>query len=130
MAETCAYLRGLCQSWSDVGKVLTCLNDFLAKNNANERFVSLFFAQLDPRDRSFAYASAGHPSYLFDAAGTAKSLQSESPPLGVEKDLVVPASEPITLQPGQTLLLITDGIPETQNADEDFFGRVRVFDIR
>jgi sigma-B regulation protein RsbU (phosphoserine phosphatase) len=112
-----------------VSKLLTDLNELLTRNTLEDHFVTLFFVCIDPRDESFIYASAGHQACLLEADGTTKVLEATSPPLGVIGDVVVPASEPMTLQPGQTLLLLTDGISEAMNPEGDLFGIERVLDL-
>ena len=64
MSQTRAYLQALLPLGLDVGELATRLNDFLFADHQEARFVTLFLAQLDPRDGSFCYASAGHRCYV------------------------------------------------------------------
>ena len=129
MAETCAYLRALSENCNDVGEVLDRLNDFLTNRTRDDRFVTLFLARLDPASRSFLYAGAGHPCFLFDAAGTMRMLDATGLPLGVMSEASIPVGGPVMLDPGQTLLLITDGVTDATNVEGELFGIERVREV-
>src|SRR5882672_9710414 len=62
MAETRAYLRILARNREDVGEILTRANGILAEDVGSERFITLFLGRIDPKNRGFVYASAGHPA--------------------------------------------------------------------
>lgn len=128
MAETRAYLRSLATIHEDVSQILTLTNRVLTDDTEGE-FVTLFFAALDPRRRTFIYAGAGHEAYLFEPAGQMQQLSSTSLPLGIERDLVVPCGPTIRLATGQVYLLLTDGVAETESREGVPFGNERVFDI-
>jgi serine phosphatase RsbU (regulator of sigma subunit) len=131
MASTRAYLRALAQTHRSVGSILTLANRFLVKEVGEDGFITLLLARLNPRTRSLVYASAGHQTgYLFDPAGIVKQpLESTSFPLGVVPDdefVDAPAQE---LQPGEIVLLLTDGILEARATDETPFGRERALEV-
>ena len=130
MAEARAYLRALAWTHSDVCEILTLANRLLVEDIAEDHFVTLFFGRLDPRTRSFVYASAGHPEgYVFDAAGEVKGeLRSTGFPLGVERDAIFTAAAPISLNPGDLVFLLTDGVFEARGQDEHPFGIERVLE--
>jgi serine phosphatase RsbU (regulator of sigma subunit) len=125
MAETCAYLRVLAAAGSDVGDILTELNRYLMNDTADDYFITLFLARIDPHDRSFVYASAGHQGYLLDRAGQTQVLEATSLPLGVVHGDVVPSTAPRALDPGQLMLLFTDGIAEATDGNGDCFSAKR-----
>lgn len=131
MAETRAYLRVLAGRREDVGEILTRANSVLAEDVGSERFVTLFLARLDPRERSLVYASAGHPpAYILDAAGKVKrTLPRTGVPLGPQPDTKYLPSPEIKLEPGDLLLALTDGIEEAAAADDTVFGMDRIFEV-
>jgi sigma-B regulation protein RsbU (phosphoserine phosphatase) len=124
MTTTRAYLRAFAQMHSDVGKILTSVNRSLAEDFEEGRFVTLLLARLDPRTRSFVYASAGHSmGYLLDAAGAVKTtLQSTGCPLGIVPDRGFAVSAPARLAPGEMVVLLTDGIVEARSPEGQVFG--------
>jgi serine phosphatase RsbU (regulator of sigma subunit) len=131
MASTRAYLRALAQTHSSVADILTLANRFLAEEMPEDCFVTLLLARLDPPGRALVYASAGHPTgYLLDAAGQVKTqLESTGIPLGIEPDGAFFNSPEIRLEPGDLVLLLTDGIIEARAGDEGHFGLGRAFDV-
>jgi sigma-B regulation protein RsbU (phosphoserine phosphatase) len=52
-----------------------------------------------------------------------------APPLGILPDLVVATDQHVGIEPGDVLILVTDGILETHNANNEMFGETRLFDI-
>jgi PAS domain S-box-containing protein len=124
MAETRAYLRTLAANREDIGEILTSANRILAEDIGEDRYVTLFLGRLEPKTRKFAYASAGHPTgYVLGPGGEIKSLlKRTSVPLGVNPTAKYDGAVEVVLQPGDIVLLLTDGIEETMAPDESFFG--------
>lgn len=131
MAETRAYLRVLAHRREDVGEILTRTNKVLAEDVGAERFVTLFFARLDPVARALVYASAGHPpGYILDAAGNVKTkLPRTGAALGIQPETQYHSSPEYLLNSGDLLLLLTDGLEECLSADDTLFGIDRVLEV-
>jgi phosphoserine phosphatase RsbU/P len=131
MASTRAYLRALARAHSEVSEILTLANQVLVEDTRQESFVTLVLARLDPHTRSFTYASAGHPTgYVLNAAGVVKaSLESTGIPLGINPDSTYPSSAPLILDPGDMVLLLTDGVLEAQAPDRAPFQAERVLHL-
>jgi sigma-B regulation protein RsbU (phosphoserine phosphatase) len=106
------------------------LNDFLCEDTHSERFVTLILVCLDPVGRKFAYTSAGHISgYLLDRTGSMRrALDSTGFPLGLFPDAEFATSPEISMVDGDILLMLTDGVTETQDHDENFFGAERAIE--
>lgn len=131
MATLRAYLRALTRTRADVGEILTLANHILADDVADDRFITAILGRLDPAARSFAYASAGHSTaYHLDAAGRVKTLLiSTALPLGIAPDTAYVAAPPLTLEPGDMIFLLTDGLFEACPANGQAFGIERVLDL-
>jgi serine phosphatase RsbU (regulator of sigma subunit) len=131
MANTRAYLRGLSLTCHGVGEILTRANAALREDTADEHFVTLLFAALHPQQRTLVYASAGHnPGYLLNRAGEVRAeLKSTEMPLGINSDIEFKTAPPIALEPGDVLLLFTDGIVEARGPDKSDFGTERMIEI-
>jgi phosphoserine phosphatase len=86
--------------------------------------VTLFLARLDPAARALVYASAGHPTgFVLDRNGAVKAtMQSTCCPLGLFDRISSPTSESLALAPGDLLVLLTDGVTETEAPDGRIFG--------
>jgi sigma-B regulation protein RsbU (phosphoserine phosphatase) len=131
MVETRACLRTLTLMSADVSSILMRTNHRLTEDFANEQFVTLILARLEPRTRSFVYTSAGHMAgYVLDHAGALKTeLMSTSYPLGVDLGFDFPAAPPLTLQPGEIVLLLTDGVVDARSPDSSVFGVERALNV-
>jgi serine phosphatase RsbU (regulator of sigma subunit) len=103
----------------------------LLEETEDDLFVTALLGRLDPQTRSFVYASAGHPpAYLLDKSGDVKAcLQSTAPPLAVVGDIEFPTETYCILEPGDMLLLTTDGIGEAMSARGEYFGTDRMLEF-
>ncbi len=128
MSQTRAYLRTLLLLTHDISDLLTRLNAFLAMDWGEEHFVTLFLARLVPQERKLIYASGGHQSYLLRANGRVENLVATGIPLGIMPVPIRGAPE-LSLQPGDLLLMVTDGIEETVSPDDRELGRERVLEV-
>jgi PAS domain S-box-containing protein len=131
MAETRAYLRVLAGRREDVGEILARANGILAEDMGSERYITLFFGRLDPRQRTLAYASAGHSAgYVLDHSGVTKAtLRRTGVPLGIQPDTQYASQPELPLATGDIVLLLTDGIEESAGPDDELFGIERTLDV-
>jgi serine phosphatase RsbU (regulator of sigma subunit) len=127
MAETRAYLRAFAQTLADPSQILRRLNRALYSDPLGTHFVTLLLARLDPRERVLQYMSAGHPTaFVCNAQGAVKAyLHSSTTPLGVIRESQVPAANMVEFDPGDMVLLMTDGILEATAPDDTTFGHQR-----
>jgi len=122
MAELRAYLRAVATTRPHSGEILMLANRFISGDLEEHRFVTLFLARIDPADRSFTFASAGHNGYLIKATGETETLRSTGLPLGLIPDTIINTSFRVALEPGDTLFVPTDGFQEAHTADNELFG--------
>ena len=131
MALTHAWLRSLAGLPIEIGEILSRLNSVLIDQTEEDRFVTLAMLRIDPRSRTFVYTNAGHPSgYILSKTGELKSeLNSLSLPLGLVPGTEFPIRGPLTLERGDLVLLITDGVFEARSPEGDQLGIERVLQI-
>jgi PAS domain S-box-containing protein len=131
VAETRAYLRALALTNTNPCQVLDKVNQRLFEDIGAYHFVTLFLGQLDPFTRSLVYSNAGHlPAYVLDGHGAVKLvLPSTGFPLGAVPDGAFPNSPEVHLEPGDLLLLLSDGIVEARAADGPMFGIGRTLEV-
>ncbi len=122
MAQVRAYLRSLAETCKAPERILERINRVLFADLERHRFVTLILAFIDPGTRRLSYASAGHePGYIIGADGELKAeLSSTGLPLGILERSDFAAGAGRALEPGDVLLLVTDGLTESQ-AHEDRF---------
>lgn len=128
MANLQASFRAFATSEASPQMVCTKLNKFLCANIASGKFVTFFYAVLDPNSRTLTYENAGHsPGHLLRGDGTTEALRGGGAVLGALPDWSY-QSHTAQLQPGDTLLLSTDGITEAENAQFEEFGDERLLE--
>jgi hypothetical protein len=90
---------------------------------AGERYVTAVLARLDRSDGRLSWLSAGHPQPLIIRDGRHPVHLTATPatPLGVES-IVAPAVAEVSLEPGDLVLLYTDGLTEARREDGSMFG--------
>jgi PAS domain S-box-containing protein len=129
MVLTYAHLRSLVQTETDLGEIARQLNLFLAKET--DHFITLFLAKLVPATGALVYVNAGHPGgYVLDRGRRVKArLESTACPLGILSDPPFPCGPPLSLEPGDVVVLMTDGVLESRDSGGKFFGDERVEDV-
>jgi sigma-B regulation protein RsbU (phosphoserine phosphatase) len=106
------------------------LNSFLCRNvSADLLFTSYFSLIMDLDTREISYAGAGHPPALHYRAAThdCVRLESATTPLGIEDPLPIPCTvNSNTLEPGDRILLYTDGLIDMQDKHGNPFSMNRI----
>jgi sigma-B regulation protein RsbU (phosphoserine phosphatase) len=125
MASVHAWLQAMAGTARPT-QVLERLNRFLYANTQTSRYVTLFYAELEPARRRLAYVNAGHvPPYLVRANGGEERLTAGGPVLGLLEDVALESGE-ADFAPGDLLAAVTDGVTEALSPGGDEFGDSRV----
>jgi hypothetical protein len=105
------------------------LNDLLCRKTAAERFVSMFWAYFDTDDSTLRYVNAGHlPALLLRRGSTGvetRRLGEGGPVLGVLPGAAYTQGD-VDIEPGDVLVVFSDGIAEASNALDEEFGELRI----
>ncbi|MDB5309680.1 MAG: rsbU 2 [Gemmataceae bacterium] len=130
MAMTHSIIHSRAEPPYHPGELLTYLNAHLARRYTRPtgNFVTAFYAVFDPVKGLLTYASAGHtpPRLVKGDDGTRAVLnRAQRLPLGIKPDEVYP-EQSVPLQPGDQVVLFTDGMIEAVNAADDVFGTTRI----
>ena len=118
-----AYIEALTTSPIEDGlspdEVFTRVSRRLYRRTPHERFATAFLAILDPSTHRVRYANAGHnPSMVLRREGAVEWLGSTGIPLGLLPGAEYEVGE-FELEPGDLLVLYTDGIVEAIDPDEE-----------
>jgi serine phosphatase RsbU (regulator of sigma subunit) len=103
--------------------VFFATNERILKDTRANLFVTAFFGVLDPATGLMTYCNAGHnPPYFLGDRNSCEPhpLTKTGLPIGIDEDTTWERAE-ITMLPGDVLVLYTDGVPDAQNLDGDFF---------
>ena len=130
MMSSRTALKGAAIGVRDPQMVLTEVNNQLQQDNPTFMFVTLIYALFDPDSGLLTYSIAGHdPPLLVTANGTVTELPAtKGMALGVAPDVVY-TQETVTLEPGDTVVMFTDGVTEAMNGDDQQFGLSRLTDV-
>ncbi len=106
------------------------LNQLLCMKTARERFVSMVWCSFDPIASVLGYINAGHlPPLLVrqktDGSFEVERLEEGGPVLGVLPGATYRQAR-VAIQPGDLLVVFSDGILEAANARDEEFGEARI----
>jgi serine phosphatase RsbU (regulator of sigma subunit)/streptogramin lyase len=110
-----------------IKEIMTRVNRPLYFKTDKRMFTALCLASLHVHTRELIFTNAGLNHPILKTGGTASLIKGEGPqfPLGIRKDSVY-REKTTLLEPGDVLLLFTDGIPEAQNPECQFYEHQRL----
>ena len=123
MAKLSAEVRGGLIIEPTFADSMRRLNQIFCESRWDNRFVTFFFGILDPRTHEICFHNAGHiPPILVSPDGNAEMLGENSIglPLGVMEETEYPETR-FTIQPGQKLVILSDGITDAMDARGNYF---------
>jgi serine phosphatase RsbU (regulator of sigma subunit) len=99
-------------------------NNYVARIHSDSTmFATVFFGVLDTKTGLLSYVNAGQdPPMILNATGVRCLLEKTGPAIGLFEDMPYQTAT-IQLEPGDALFVYSDGIPDAENADGEFFGR-------
>jgi serine phosphatase RsbU (regulator of sigma subunit) len=121
-------VRLLLQGETDPARVVSRLNRQLAENGVLDMYITFLLAMLDITTHRLQVVNAGHPCPLIrrrDGRVEEFAKESSGLPLAIKADWVYETAETI-LEPGETVILYTDGVNDTMNAVNERFGEHRI----
>jgi sigma-B regulation protein RsbU (phosphoserine phosphatase) len=128
MASLQASLRGLAISNPpELSPLMVNLNRLIYDASPSNRYATFFYGVYDPKSREFMYVNGGHNPPMIFRGGEVLRLEEGGPVVG----LLGPAQYSqglVTLQPGDTMVLFTDGISEAMNAADEEFDEPRLIE--
>jgi len=125
MADTRMAMAARAGALTKASDVVRAANRALVATAPPETFVTAIFAKLEPGTRRLTYCNAGHPPGMVARGSRIILLDKGGMPLAVELDEEYEEDE-VLLEPGDALLLYTDGLIEAANLKEELFGEERL----
>jgi len=129
MSSLHAAIHAQTGSHDTLVQTISAVNRYLAENIPPNRFVTLFYAELDPESGALSFLNAGHnPPLIIHAAGTVEQLASGGLPLGIKADADYREGR-THLQLGDVLVIYSDGVTEAASPSGEEFGPTRLYEV-
>lgn len=112
------------------GEAIREANRLIYEDGRSSMFITVFYGVLDPQEMTFTHVNAGHnPPLLFRGTPPeARLMEGKGIALGVIDDVSL-APETLRMEPGDLLVLYTDGVTEAFNEREEYFGEKRLMEF-
>src|ERR1041385_4268064 len=125
-----SFLRASLRAATHIGYApnisMAKVNYLLWESIERNLFVTAFYGILDAQKRTLAYSNAGHnPPLLLNAAGTSRFIDKGEQPLGMFRETRYHQYY-LDFEPGDVLVLYTDGATEANSPTGEEFGRERL----
>ena len=131
MAKLSAEIKYCLASEASPQAALKRLNKVFCTDRWDDRFITLILVVLDPVTHHYWLVNAGHwPALLKKVTGEVRFVGEEKagPPLGVTNNVAYDSFVG-TFDPGDLLILFTDGMVDAMNSNGDAFGQTRIIDV-
>ena len=127
MAVSRTLLKAIASQVVNPGESLRRINSMLIPESSGRMFVTIFYGVLNTRTGEVQFSFGGHnPPYIKRIKGPIERLNQEAGfILGMVDDMEYDVHK-IILQPGDTILLYTDGVTETMNSKDELFEESRL----
>lgn len=130
MAVTKTLLKVVAERRLEPGEVLTKVNYDLAEDNESCMFVTLFLALININTGEVRYASAGHnPPLLLPKGKDAHWVPPQNELVAGIMEETVYTTRSLTVQPGDTLFLYTDGVTEAMDREQALYSEERLVEV-
>ena len=108
---------------------ISAVNRYLVESIPANRFVTLFYAELNPKTGVLRFLNAGHnPPLVVRASGTMEQLAAGGLPLGIMSEADFREGR-TALNPGDVLVIYSDGVSEAVSPTGEEFGPTRLYEV-
>ena len=129
MSSLHAAIHAQADTHDSIVSTIQAVNKYLTESIPPNRFVTLFYAELEPERGRLTFLNAGHnPPLIVHAGGTMEQLASGGLPLGIMADAEFREGR-TQLHPGDVLVIYSDGVSEAVNPTGEEFGPTRLYEV-
>jgi sigma-B regulation protein RsbU (phosphoserine phosphatase) len=132
MASLEAALRGQAAVVASLTELVERVNKLVYGASSANRYATFFYAEYEPRDRQLLYVNAGHNPPMIVRCLNSESrlfrLEAGGPPVGLLLNSRYEQNV-FTLEPGDIVVLFTDGISESMNSEDEEWGEERLIEV-
>jgi serine phosphatase RsbU (regulator of sigma subunit) len=129
MSSLHAAVRAQSQTRSTISEVMTDINRYIYENSPPNKYLTLFYGELDPDTGALIYSNGGHNTpMLVRPSGEIVQLDKGGLPIGLMQDATY-QEDVVGFQPGDVLVIYSDGITESVNDRDEEFGETRLIEV-
>jgi serine phosphatase RsbU (regulator of sigma subunit) len=127
MALTRSLLRAEARRELSPAGVVTSVNHLLQELGEPDMFVTVFYGVVERATRRMTFVRAGHDHPFLLRGGQAVDLPGNGPALGLlDNEQFVLSEEQVNLDPGDSLVLYTDGLVDVLSVEDEMYDRKRL----
>jgi sigma-B regulation protein RsbU (phosphoserine phosphatase) len=128
MSSLHAAVRAQSLTPATIHEIMGEINRYLYENTPPSKFVTLFFGKLDPKSGLLTYSNGGHnPPMLIRRTGEVINLDIGGLPIGM-MPMSAYCEGQVEFNPGDVLVIYSDGITESVNDEGEEFGEARLLE--
>ena len=128
MSSLHAAVHAQFDTHNSIAETISAVNRYLVESIPANRFVTLFYAELNPKDGEIAFLNAGHnPPLIVRTGGTMEQLAAGGLPLGIMAEADFREGH-TKLNPGDVLVIYSDGVSEAVSPTGEEFGPTRLYE--
>ncbi len=124
-AKMQASLRAIAPDYSSISALSAKVNEIFCRDGISSRFASLLYLRLNKGSGTVRLVNAGHLPPLLVQPHKIKELSKGNPAIGLKKGIHY-KEHSLSINPGEFLLLYSDGLTEARDGNETFYGDERL----
>jgi serine phosphatase RsbU (regulator of sigma subunit) len=129
MSNLQARVQILAEEVTDLAGLMHRLDQSIAAHSPDNRFITMFFGLIDPKNGTVNYCNAGHnPPLLIRAGGDVERLAAMGTVLGIMPEIGY-LEESRELRPGDLLAVYSDGVTEAEHPEHGEWGEERLAEL-
>lgn len=129
MSSLHAAVRAQSQTRASISEVMAEINEYIFENSPSNKFLTLFYGGLDPVTGTLSYSNGGHNAPIFvRRSGEVERLDKGGLPIGMMQSVVYQEAS-VAFEPGDVLVIYSDGITESINEREEEFEEERLIEV-
>src|SRR6185503_4301821 len=130
MSSLHAAVRAQSQARSTISEVMGEINAYIFENSPPNKFLTLFYGELDPETGTLRYSNGGHNTpFLLRVKGEMVHLDRGGLPIGMMASGAAYQEGSVEFDPGDVLVIYSDGITESVNEKDEEFGEWRLTEV-
>jgi sigma-B regulation protein RsbU (phosphoserine phosphatase) len=129
MSSLHAAVRAQSQTRASISEVMGEINEYIFENSPSNKFLTLFYGELDPATGTLSYSNGGHNAPIFvRRGGEVERLDKGGLPIGMMQGVVYQEAS-VAFEAGDVLVIYSDGITESINERDEEFDEERLIEV-